>query len=100
MIITVKITYYSVVGNALVEATYDEEKELHVYDRDGVEWLGFVRGPQSMPFDRIDEAIRNGGWSAQSGTPPVCVDGRWGGRNYPKMFINVDELQRAKEELA
>jgi hypothetical protein len=47
-----------------------------------------------MPVDKIPEAIEDGGWWAQAGTKPVCVDGAWGGRNYPAMFVDADELKR------
>jgi hypothetical protein len=33
-------------------------------------------------------------WSAQAGTPPVKVDGYWGGRNYPKIVVPAAELRR------
>jgi hypothetical protein len=39
-------------------------------------------------------ALNEMDWSAQAGTPPVKVDGFWGGRNYSKIVVPAAELQR------
>jgi hypothetical protein len=39
-------------------------------------------------------ALNEMDWSAQAGTPPVKVDGYWGGRNYPKIVVPASELRR------
>lgn len=64
------------------------------------EYLCLGNSAASAPLKKLLAAAREGrGWSAQSGTPPVYVEGDgWGGRNYPKIYVEADallELERA-----
>lgn len=97
--IDVRVTRYSVVDDALVETESIEQMEVERFKGRYEWWLGLVGGPQSMPFDKVPEAIERGGWSAQAGTAPCKVDGVWGGRNYPALFVPAAELRLAYAEL-
>jgi hypothetical protein len=95
--IQVVVTNYRVENNEIRESTWVEERPFKVKEsatREGEFWLYLGDGPQSMPVDKIPHAIEHGGWWAQAGTKPVFVDGVWGGRNYPAMFVAADELYR------
>lgn len=120
--VSVRVTNYSVKNNALVEiVSYTEFEASIKLGYGGRFWLYIAGGPASMPWDKVPEAIERGGWTAQSGTPPVFVKpcmagprpcgpgcgcgpgddvGGWGGRNYPEWFVESTELDRIHEKLS
>lgn len=109
MLIECKITSYSVVDNAVVEKPCVEQVEAYVNDG----YLCLSNCAASAPIDRLRENVD--GWLAQGGTKPIYIQpcphrprmcapdcgcgpgddiGGWGGRNYPQIFIEHDELMR------
>jgi len=121
MKVEAQVTSYSVRGDKVEEEVVTQAFELkEMVDSHGEKWIIFVHGPQGIRTSRIPEAIDRGGWYAQAGTKPVYVppcphpedapsccgrtceapNGGWGGRNYPEIFVNVDQLQRVQEELS
>lgn len=114
MFLGVIVTHYSVVDNQLQETVRLEEIEVEIREVNGERWLLFCSGPESMPVDKLQDAIDKGGWSANAGCPPVYVEpcphpeaayeccgttcqsprGGWGGRNYSKKFVSAPELRR------
>lgn len=115
MKIQARVTRYRVEDNKIVETSAVEETTL---TRNG-DWLHISNCAGSMPVDRLNDAIERGGWYAQAGTQPVYVEpcphpsqphgccgvacqlphGGWGGRNYPEIFVDVDELKRVQKDL-
>lgn len=58
-------------------------------------YLHLGNSAASGPVERLLERAREGGdWLAQFGTPPVFLDGCWGGRNYPEVRVAAAELVR------
>lgn len=121
MQIKAKITSYNVRNDAVEEIETIQTFDLrYKIDYRGQGWVVFVRGPQGIRIESLSEAIERGGWYAQSGTKPVYVppcphpedshsccgrtcespNGGWGGRNYPEIFVDVDELRRIQDELS
>lgn len=89
--ITCTVTRYAVVNGRLVETTADEQTSYRINDG----WLYLGNSQASVRVESAREMAREEQeWCAQSGTPPVCVDGHWGGRNYPKIHVGVVELLR------
>lgn len=88
------VTYYSVgrqrPGGVLVSSTREEHVGFHVEDG----WLHLHNSEASAPVEDLLHGAREQGrgWCAQAGTPPVCGDGRWGGRNYPEIHVSADDL--------
>lgn len=102
---TIQVTAYSVAGGSLRENTVGVDMEVLLYrvDRaDGPQhWLALANGPQSVQITPESEPeLRERGWLAQTGTPPVCVDGRWGGRNYPRYEMPASEVCRVLDALS
>lgn len=64
---------------------------------DGLEetWVLLDDGPQSflLTYESIGQMLV-AGWWAQLGTRPVRVDGVWGGRNYPAMWVPPTDMRR------
>ena len=97
----VRKTTYAIVDDELVTTEVDTEVEVLIYTVSGLEpteWLSFAHGPQSINLT-YEDRIRAEGWQAQTGTPPVKVDGRWGGRNYSGYFMPAEEVCRVLDEL-
>lgn len=66
-----------------------------------ITYVNHASGPQGLPLDSLVDCCEKGrNWRMQSGTPPVKVDGTWGGRNYPDMFVENDQLQLLQEAFA
>jgi hypothetical protein len=85
------VTRYVVQQGELQERERVEETSYEV--RDGWLYLG-----NSAASARIEYLRRRAQdelpWGAQFGTPPVRVDGYWGGRNYPNIVVEGSELAR------
>lgn len=101
-IVTGRVTKYYLTNDGPFEPmTLHERTETGVFTitvRDGVggqDWIYLDGGPCSMPVDRLAGAA-NLGWHVQSGTPPVCIDGEWGGRNYPRIYIPAEQVAKIK----
>lgn len=119
MLLGVIVTRYSVVDNVLQESTRLEEHEVEIREINDERWLLFCSGPESLPVAKLQDAITRGGWSANAGSPPIYVEpcphpeapygccgtacqsprGGWGGRNYAKKFVPVQELRRVLDYL-
>lgn len=100
--VQMNIINYRIRGDELIEEPETREVELTVITRtsmwgEKIDWLYVGDGPQSMMLDRVPDAIRGGGWVAQTGTPPIRTSNGWGGRNYPRYFISGEELKKALE---
>lgn len=121
MQIKAKITSYDVRDDAIEETETIRTVDLETMtDSRGQRWVVFAQGPQGIRVERLPEAIERGGWYAQSGTKPIYVppcphpedsfsccgqtcespNGGWGGRNYPEIFVGVDELRHIQDELS
>lgn len=78
----------------LTETTTEETTGFHI--RDG--WLYLHNSAASAHVDELLDGAREGlGWSAQCGTPPVFFEGRWSGRNWPKIEVSAEALLEALE---
>jgi hypothetical protein len=89
--ITCTFTRYAVVEDELEETTTDEPTTWFIENG----WFYLGASAASARVDALTKAAEHDmGWSAQAGTAPVRVDGAWGGRNYPKIFVPADELKR------
>lgn len=106
--------------NEVDEVTLDKKRIFKVINIDGEKWLKIDLSFMSLPLDKVPECIEKyGGWSAQAGTKPVHIPpcttpenapmccgstcqrpaGGWGGRNFPKVWVEGEELQRIYDEL-
>ena len=95
----VQMTRYSVVNNRLVETVTTPKIGFKITEAVGEKWLHFDRGYESMPLARVPEAIEAGGWCANAGAPPVCVNGKWGGHVYSKIVVPAESLKILLKEL-
>lgn len=85
--------------NAYNDVTQAEEARAYVdIGHDGKLWIYLSLGAASISQANTREAIERGRWLAQDGTKPVCIDGRWGGRNYPEIWVEGNELARIAKE--
>lgn len=104
-VIDVKVTEY-----VIVALTDNEVRERVTTERmafvllkstySDIVYVNHASGPQglSLSLDSlIDCCVKGRNWRMQVGTPPVKVDGFWGGRNYPNMLVMNDQLQLLKE---
>jgi hypothetical protein len=116
-----EVTRYRVVGDEVVETTKTEvttfEVDRHPHGMLNRRYLYLHNSQASAPLEGLRGFVAEGrGWCAQAGTKPVkieCqVDGRymeccgpggcqagWGGRNYPRIYVTHDALERALGEV-
>jgi hypothetical protein len=89
-------------GGVLISSTREEIVGCHVE-------RGYLFLHNSAASALVEDLLRGAreegrGWSAQFGTHPVCINGRWGGRNYPAIHVSAADLIEAldppKEESA
>jgi hypothetical protein len=75
----------------LVQETTAEDTAYRVEN----DYLYLGNSQASARLEDLEGLAREGeDWSAQAGTPPVEVDGYWGGRNYSKIVVPASELRR------
>lgn len=88
------VTRYDIIDGALREKTSKETTGYRI-ERG---WLYLNNSAASAWLsDVLREARAGQGWSAQSGTPPVFLEGRWGGRVWPKIYVEADALLELQE---
>ena len=96
----VRETTYHVAEGEVKETTTDVEMSFILTTSNEKLWVSHEHGPQSLPLEGMYELVEKGNdWLMQYGTPPVCVEGRWGGRNYPHMVVPHAELVKLKQEI-
>jgi hypothetical protein len=106
MTIRCTVTRYSVdygpdphpLEGVLTERTREEITSASISPTSGFLYLGNSSSCASLKW-LLTGAREGRGWNAQAGSPPVYVEGDgWGGRNYPKIYVEADallELERA-----
>ena len=86
------VTRYRVLEDALHQDVRVEHTDFHVSDG----WLYLHNSSASAPVENLLADARAGrGWTAQAGTPPVFVEGRWGGRVWPRIHVYAADLLKA-----
>jgi len=98
----VQETSYHVAEGEVKETTIEVEMSFTLTSSgNGELWVSHEHGPQSLPLKGLCELVeKDSNWLMQFGTPPVCVDGTWGGRNYSRMVVPHTELVKLKQEFA
>ena len=93
-------TRYYVKDDKIEEITTLKEGSFTLYKRPNEMWLYLNGGPFSMQVTPKSIIRTNSnGWTAQVGTKPVKVDGIWGGRNYPTLFVPARSMTKIWSKL-